>query len=39
MKQADKVKALVEAGVTRVQIMEQLGISKAFYYRCLQHAA
>ena len=39
MRQADKVKALVEAGVTRVQIMEQLGISKAFYYRCLQHAA
>ena len=39
MKQADKVKALVEAGVTRVQIMEQLGISKASYYRCLQHAA
>ena len=39
MRQADKVKALVEAGVTRVQIMEQLGISKASYYRCLQHAA
>ena len=39
MRQADKVKALVEAGVTRVQIMEQLGISKASYYRCLKHAA
>ena len=39
MRQADKVKALVEAGVTRVQIMEQLDISKASYYRCLQHAA
>ena len=39
MRQADKVKALVEAGVTRVQIMEQLDISKASYYRCLQSAA
>ena len=39
MRQADKVKALVEAGVTRVQIREQLGISKASYYRCLQNAA
>ena len=39
MRQADKVKALVEAGVTRVQVMEQLDISKAFYYRCLQNAA
>jgi len=38
MKQADKVKALVEAGVDRVQIMEQLGISKASYYRCLKLA-
>ena len=35
MKQADKVKALVDAGVTRVQVMEQLGMSKASYYRCL----
>jgi len=26
---------LVEAGVQRVQIQEQLGISKASYYRCL----
>ena len=36
MKQADKVKALAEAGVGRVQIMEQLGMSKASYYRCLK---
>jgi DNA invertase Pin-like site-specific DNA recombinase len=36
MQQADKVKALVEAGVTRVQIQEQLNISKASYYRCLK---
>lgn len=36
MKQADKVKALVEAGVSRVQVQEQLGISKASYYRCLK---
>ena len=36
MKQADKVKALAEAGVGRVQIMEQLGMSKASYYRCLR---
>ena len=35
MRQADKVKALVEAGVQRVQVQEQLGISKASYYRCL----
>ena len=28
-RQADKVKALVEAGVARLQVMEQLGISKA----------
>ena len=35
MRQADKVKALVEAGVQRVQIQEQLGISKASFYRCL----
>ena len=39
MRQADKVKALVEAGVARVLVMEQLGISKASYYRCLQNAA
>jgi len=31
MKQADKVKALVDAGVSRVQVQEQLGISKASY--------
>jgi DNA invertase Pin-like site-specific DNA recombinase len=36
MKQADKVKALVDAGVSRVQVQEQLGISKASYYRCLK---
>ena len=36
IKQADKVKALVDAGVTRVQVQEQLGISKASYYRCLK---
>jgi DNA invertase Pin-like site-specific DNA recombinase len=36
MNQSEKVKALVAAGVARVQIMEQLGISKASYYRCLQ---
>ena len=35
MRQADKVKALVEAGVQRVQVHEHLGISKASYYRCL----
>lgn len=35
MNKADKVKALVEAGVGRVQIMKQLGMSKASYYRCL----
>ena len=38
MKQADKVKALVDAGVTRVQVQEQLGMSKASYYRCLKVA-
>jgi hypothetical protein len=27
---------LVDAGVTRVQVQEQLGISKASYYRCLK---
>jgi hypothetical protein len=36
MNQSEKVKALVAAGVARVQIMEQLSISKASYYRCLQ---
>jgi DNA invertase Pin-like site-specific DNA recombinase len=35
MNKADKVKALVDAGVGRVQIMEQLSMSKASYYRCL----
>ena len=28
VRQEDKVKALVEAGVTRVQVMEQIGISR-----------
>ncbi|WP_368346075.1 recombinase family protein [Pelagovum sp. HNIBRBA483] len=32
-RQADKVLALKEAGVSRQQIMEQLGISQASYYR------
>ena len=36
MKQADKVKALVDADVSRLQVQEQLGISKASYYRCLK---
>ena len=36
MNKADKVKALVDAGVGRVQIMEQLNMSKASYYRCLK---
>jgi DNA invertase Pin-like site-specific DNA recombinase len=36
LNQADKVKALVDAGVTRVQIQEQLSMSKASYYRCLK---
>ena len=35
MRQSDKVKALIEAGIGRPQVMEQLGISKASYYRCL----
>ena len=35
MRQLSKVKALVEAGVQRVQVQEQLGISKASYYRGL----
>jgi len=38
MNQADKVKALTEAGVARLQVMEQLGMSKASYYRCLKVA-
>jgi len=38
MNQADKVKALVEAGVDRVKVQQQLGISKASYYRCLKVA-
>ena len=38
MNQADKVKALTEAGVGRVQVMEQLGMSKASYYRYLKVA-
>jgi DNA invertase Pin-like site-specific DNA recombinase len=36
MNKADKVKALVDAGVGRVQIMEQLGMSKASFYRCMK---
>jgi len=36
MNQADKVKTLVAAGVDRVKIQEQLGMSKASYYRCLK---
>jgi len=36
MNKADKVKALVEAGVGSVQIMEQLDISRASFYRCLK---
>ena len=35
MRQADKVKTLVDAGVGRLQVMDQLSISKASYYRCL----
>ena len=38
MQQADKVKALVAAGVDRVKIQEQLVMSKASYYRCLKIA-
>ena len=34
IRQLSKVKALVETGVGRLQLMEQLGISKASYYRC-----
>jgi DNA invertase Pin-like site-specific DNA recombinase len=36
MQQADKVKALVAAGVDKLKIQEQLGMSKASYYRCLK---
>ena len=36
IQQAEKVKALVAAGVDRVKIQEQLGMSKASYYRCLK---
>ena len=36
--QSDKVIALKEAGVPRQQIMEQLGISQASYYRILSSA-
>ena len=38
LQQADKVKALVAAGVNRMKIQEQLGMSKASYYRCLKVA-
>ena len=38
MKQADKVKALVAGGFDRLKIQEQLGMSKASYYRCLKAA-
>ena len=38
MQQADKVKALVAAGVDKLKIQEQLNISKASYYRCLKVA-
>jgi DNA invertase Pin-like site-specific DNA recombinase len=38
MQQADKVKALVAAGVERVKIQEQLGMSKPSCYRCLNVA-
>ena len=38
MNQSDKVKALVSAGVDRLKIQEQLGMSKASYYRCLKVA-
>jgi hypothetical protein len=36
MQQADNVKALVAAGVDKLKIQEQLGMSKASYYRCLK---
>ena len=38
MQQADKVKALVAAGVNWEKIQEQLGLSKASYYLCLNAA-
>ena len=34
MKQADKVKTLVKAGVDRLKVQYQLDISKASYYSC-----
>ena len=37
MNQADKVKALVAAGVDRLKIQEQLAMSKASYYCCLKN--
>ena len=37
IQQADKVKALVAAGVDRLKIQEQLAMSKASYYRCLKN--
>ena len=37
--QADKVIALKKAGVSRLQIQEQLSISKASYYRILKENA
>ena len=37
--QADKVIALKNAGVSRLQIQEQLSISKASYYRILKENA
>lgn len=33
--QSHMVKALVETGVDRLQAMEQLGMNKASYYRCV----
>jgi DNA invertase Pin-like site-specific DNA recombinase len=39
MRQADKVKALVEAGGPRLQVLDPLGNSTATYYRCLKQAA
>ena len=36
IKQVDKVKTLLEAGVQRAVVMAQLSISKASYYRCLK---
>ena len=36
MNQADKVKALVKAGVDRLKIQYQLDISEASYYSCFK---